>query len=263
MNTSINFRAFTDIIQTRIQEKLGEDYKVYTKEVKKNNGIELTGLIAQKKNCNTSPAIYINEFYKEDITREEVLEIADSLYEDYEMPEFGQTLDLSGFIDFSKAQKQVAFKLIHAEQNRELLEEIPHRLFFNLAIVYYYTVKEAPFHGKASILVHNSHMKQWNTTEEELFQSAMRNTPTLLPWKLENMEEVMTELLSDGLCSDISDLKNDSQPFPMYVLSNQPKLLGAACILYPGVLQECAKELEGNFYVLPSSIHEGATRFAA
>ena len=43
---------------------------------------------------------------------------------------------------------------------------------------------------------------------------------------------------------------------PMYVLSNTQKSLGAACILYDGVLKSCAARLGEAYYVLPSSIHE-------
>ena len=43
---------------------------------------------------------------------------------------------------------------------------------------------------------------------------------------------------------------------PMYVLTNQQKLYGAACMLYPGVLKAFSEENGQDFYVLPSSVHE-------
>jgi uncharacterized protein YyaL (SSP411 family) len=43
---------------------------------------------------------------------------------------------------------------------------------------------------------------------------------------------------------------------PMYVVSNSRRTLGAACILYDGVLEELADKLGGDFYILPSSVHE-------
>lgn len=249
MDTSITFSNFTEILREMIQEELGEEYEIEIKEVRKNNGLELVGMVAKKKNCNTSPAIYINDYYKEGITLAEIETVAGSICKDVQQSEFDETIDLSGFLDFKKARFNLAFKLIHTEQNKDLLTTIPHRPFLNLAITYYYAVNEAPFHGNASILIGNNHMEQWHTNEEELFQAAQQNTPLLLPWKMDNMETVMEKLLEIE--------KEDSNPtFPMYVLSNQQKLLGAACLLYPGVLQQCAEELNGNFYVLPSSIHE-------
>ena len=42
----------------------------------------------------------------------------------------------------------------------------------------------------------------------------------------------------------------------MYVLTNSGKALGAACILYEGMLKYCASWLDSAYYLLPSSIHE-------
>jgi len=39
-------------------------------------------------------------------------------------------------------------------------------------------------------------------------------------------------------------------------LSNSRKSRGAACILYPGVLEGIAAEEKHNLYIIPSSIHE-------
>lgn len=43
---------------------------------------------------------------------------------------------------------------------------------------------------------------------------------------------------------------------PMRVLTNSKRVHGAACILYPGVLDEVAQETGGSFFILPSSVHE-------
>ena len=42
----------------------------------------------------------------------------------------------------------------------------------------------------------------------------------------------------------------------MYVLRNESKVLGAACILYPGLLRDFAAACRSDLYVIPSSIHE-------
>ena len=42
----------------------------------------------------------------------------------------------------------------------------------------------------------------------------------------------------------------------LYVLSNEQKCHGSIALLYPGMLQEAAELLGGDFFVLPSSIHE-------
>ena len=42
----------------------------------------------------------------------------------------------------------------------------------------------------------------------------------------------------------------------MYILTNVLNQFGAAVILYPNVLEEIAMEINDDYYLLPSSIHE-------
>ena len=42
----------------------------------------------------------------------------------------------------------------------------------------------------------------------------------------------------------------------LYIATNSDSVLGAGVIMYPGFLKKAAKVLGGNFYLLPSSIHE-------
>lgn len=42
----------------------------------------------------------------------------------------------------------------------------------------------------------------------------------------------------------------------MKVLSNERRIHGAVCMLYPGVLKEMADRIGGDFFIIPSSVHE-------
>lgn len=276
----MDFTSYTQTILKHLQEKLGDDYAVFSHRVRKNNGVELTGIVAGRKGCNTSPTIYIDSFYREGITWQEMKEIADRLYDEFQAVEFESTLDLSGFAEFEKAKEKLSFKLISIEKNKGLLKEIPYKKFYNLAIVFFYTVQEPPFYGKAAILVYNNHVRQWGSSVEELLEIASKNTPVLFPHEIENMEKVMRKMLLDGLDGDLARMKErgaDGDLFheewldelsgqmaegfledkiPMYVLTNKQKLYGAACMLYPGVLKNFSEKVGEDLYVLPSSVHE-------
>ena len=43
---------------------------------------------------------------------------------------------------------------------------------------------------------------------------------------------------------------------PMYVLSNESLSNGASALFYPQMREKIAEELNGDFFVLPSSVHE-------
>lgn len=89
---------------------------------------------------------------------------------------------------------------------------------------------------------------------DDLFEIAKKNTQQILPEKLYDMNDVLHELtdkrqhVSDDCCCEV--------PYPMFVLTNESNLFGAACIIYPNLLQHYASEAQTDFYILPSSIHE-------
>ena len=282
-NTSLSFTSFTESILTRLREELGDSYTVFSKIVNKNNGVRRTGIIIRKEGQNTFPTVYIDGFYSGDMTRKQTEEIALSILQEFRGAELTEEVDLSDFIAFERAGEKLAFKLVNAEKNRELLRRVPHRLFHDLAVLYYYTVQEPPFYGKAAILVDNQHMRQWGTTPRELYRRAYVNTPALFPADIDSMQEVMKGMLAQELAqgrkapeagSPGEGVKGNPQEdwmeeligqmaaeflvekIPMYVLTNRQKLNGAACLLYPGVLGQFAAKVGKDLYLLPSSVHE-------
>lgn len=276
-NKSINFKSFTQIMLSYLKERLGEDYTVFAHNVKKNNGIELTGIVISRTGCNTSPTFYIDDIYHKDITEEEIKGEAKRIYDQFQRAEVKEDLDFSDFLDYQKVKERVVVKLINAEKNKELLMEIPHKLFYDLALVVYYPVQEVPFEGKAAILVYHTHREQWGVDEEELLEEAVKNTPRLFPGKIESMARVMRQILSSELGKSFSEEElgklgiseeewadilmlptpqNGKRSIPMYVLSNRQKLYGAVCMLYPDLLKNFTDKIGQDCYILPSSIHE-------
>lgn len=260
----MKFTSFTETILTNLKNRLGDEYTVLSRQVKKNNGVELTGIIAKRRNCNASPTIYIDGYYRENITQAETVEIADRIYRDLTDAQLEGNIDVSDFLDFEKAKNRIAYKLIHAEKNQKLLEEVPHKRFYNLAQVYYYDVQGVPISGRANILIHHSHVERWRVSQEEIFRVAEENTPRLFPGVIENIEEVMGQLITENyedkekaeaLTRQMQE-ELEGNRLPMYVLSNRQKLNGAACMLYPGILKNFAADQGQDLYILPSSIHE-------
>ena len=107
------------------------------------------------------------------------------------------------------------------------------------------------------IQIDNSHMEMWGSNMMELLALSKRNTPRLFPWSCCGIEEVLTEMADGGDEADLEGiLKALCEEVPMKVLSNERRLHGAVCMLYPGVLKEMADRMGGDFFILPSSVHE-------
>lgn len=244
---NIDFENFTEMLLKLLKEKLGEEYQIYITKVRKNNGILLTGLVIKKEKSSVFPTVYIDSFFHEEISRKEVEQTAELLYQRFQAADLKETVDLSNFLEFETAKENLSFKLINRERNKELLKLVPHRQIHDLAIVYYYTVQEAPFFGKAVILIYNSHLEYWKIEQEKLHETAFFNAPHLFPAQIEDIESLVREFMME---------KDEAQRLPMYVLTNRQKLQGAACMLYPEILKDFGNKTQQNFFVLPSSVHE-------
>ena len=60
--------------------------------------------------------------------------------------------------------------MINAEKNSELLKDIPHIPYLDLAIVFEVLISEEMETGEnATILIHHNHTKLWNTSLEEIY----------------------------------------------------------------------------------------------
>ena len=161
----------------------------------------------------------------------------------------GEGMDMGFFRSFEKVRDRICYRLVGRDRNRELLEDMPHVGFLDMAVCFFYAYQDEAF-GEGSIPVHNPHMEAWETDTAELLALARRNTRRLFPWECRTLEEVLDEL--DG-----PSVQEDGWiGLPLRVLSNDRRAYGAACLLYPGVLEGIAEKEGCSLYILPSSIHE-------
>ena len=247
----MNKKQFVTSITGILEERMEEGVQVKLQEVRKNNNIVLQGLLIQKPESNISPTIYLDSFYEKYEAGSDLEEIVDAILEIYERGAVKSNLDMEFFRDFEQVKERIVYRLIHAEKNKELLEDIPHILYLDLAICFYYAFHDEEL-GEGMILVHNTHMEMWNTNHQELMKQAQENTPKLFQPIFVTLDAIMNNIC--GMDESVKEeLKEDDY---MYVLTNRQKNQGAACILYPDMLEQTAQKLKGNFYVIPSSIHE-------
>ena len=252
----MNNKEFAMKVQADIAGRLGQDHKVCIKEVVKNNGVAMQGLLIHTKDQNITPTIYLEAFYDRYNEGEPWNQIMDKILAVYKKGLPKETVDMDFFNEFDKVKGRIAYKLINAERNKELLSKIPHIRFLDLAICFYYAFAHKTL-GNGSILVYNGQVETWKTNTVELLKLAQKNTRKLFGIELVPMEELLTKLLQDeetGMPEETSyDLSRDVW---MQILTNRGRMFGAAGILYPGVLQKIADEAQANLYILPSSVHE-------
>lgn len=250
--------VFAEKICSAVEERLGNGVQTEIREVRKNNSVLLHGLLILSEGQTVVPTIYLESFleaYESGIPFEAIVCKVLSVYET-DAPR--GSIDMGFFRSYEAVKDRICYRLIGRKGNEALLEEVPHLDFLDMAVCFYYA-----YHGEGlgdgSILIHNSHMEMWDICAEELFHLARSNTPRIFPWKCSSMEQILNEMMGQDGNSD-AFIPNDgteavSQKIPMRVLSNQKRIHGAVCILYPGALEELSGK-EGNLFIIPSSIHE-------
>ena len=249
----MEFINFTTIVKNEIEKRAGKNYHVRLKDVRKNNGIILSGLTVMQDDSNISPTIYLNAYFEAYQSGQATLGmVIDDVMEVYERNRVNRTVDVRQFLNFDMVKNRIVFKLINTEKNQELLKDVPHIPFYDLSIVFQFLITEENF-GNATILIHNAHLQIWGISVETLYQKAQQNASVLNPYEIKNMQEVLCEYIPDKE-EDIGQAINNT--VPVYVLSNKNRLFGASCILYPELIRDFAQAVGSDLYIIPSSVHE-------
>lgn len=94
-------------------------------------------------------------------------------------------------------------------------------------------------------------MEQFGVTHDQLREDALVNAPEIRPSEIRGMSVVMTEMMGPGMIPEI-----DPADEQMFVAGVSDNIHGAGVIAYPNFFEDAAEKLGGDFYVLPSSIHE-------
>ena len=246
----MEMKEFMRKVQGTIQKELGVSFTVELKTVRKNNNVMLNGLMITAEERNVAPTIYLEQFwnaYREGMSYGEVIR---RILEVYGKDKSMQNVDMDFFKDFEKVRDRVCYRLVGTVDNKDMLADVPHVEFLDLAVCFFYAYKGDSL-GEGSILIHNSHMEMWKTGVAELMKAARENTPKLFPWQCNTMEEVLKEVLETEQVEEML-----AGELPMKVLSNNQRMQGAVCLIYQGVLEKMAAEYKTDIYILPSSIHE-------
>ena len=240
------------ILKGRVEESL--HLSIYTSV--KNNGYERRGITFSEVGTNISPTIYLEEYYEKFIQGSDVKRLAEQVLEMYQKVRIKHTWRGDIVQDYQHVKDKIIYKLVNQEKNQELLLQVPHVNYLDLAVLFYVLVDMDESKGQmATMLIRNEHLSWWSVTAEEIYQIAAANTEKLLPYEFSAMCMVIEEMLGDGDIDDAEWRKIREQE-NMYVLTNHIRSGGAAVILYPGRLEAIGAYFKENYYILPSSVHE-------
>lgn len=227
----MNYTEFMNAMLCEIRGQVDAQVRTELYTVMKNNGTRRTGILFKQEDSNLAPTIYLEEFYQKYLKGQQVPDLADSICSIYQEIRVKKTCDCQNLFDFNHVKEHIVYKLIRRDANEELLKQSPYEPFLDLAVVYYIQIDNTRF-GSAAIQIRNEHLRYWRVEKEEIRRLAEKNTQRIYPVQIRQIVRFM------------------------YVATNEQCSLGAAVMRYPDFREKVRGMIRGDFYILPSSIHE-------
>ena len=171
------------------------------------------------------------------LTREEVKEMMKS------------NPEIEKMVQFENAKPKIMARLLPLSRvsNGEI-----YTLFHDIAIVYSIVLESKTENGsQITIRILYSHLDLWDTTKTEIHKIAMENTLQRENIVLTPMRQMVEDLQGKPV-----EYLDDIEEAPMYVLTNKSFISGAIAILDSNIQKKIADLLGGDYYIIPSSIHE-------
>lgn len=243
---------FTEDMIWNLQKELGNGYKIKKQTLDGLNSTKKHSLFVAAAGSSIVPCINMDEYYGRYQKGEPFCRLFQTaLSECTGTPPFGPA-DVSGFSCWDSVKPRIFAKLVNTESNQGLLQKVPHRQYLDLSLVYYVRINagEEDIHG--SILIHNEHMKIWETGEDALYETAWENISDADEAVLKDMDSVLAQL--PGI--NISAGSGSKDGCCMYVLGSRSLINGAVQMCSRQTLKKAAEVIGSDFWILPSSIHE-------
>ena len=232
----MEYNLFKRLVTERIKDFMPPVFHKYTVDVRPVRKVNRTKdgfcLIPPGPSQNLAiPTLYLDDLYAdfmEDEDLDRILEAAAGVFttwSGFEVPELCQ-------FQLDDHRDKIIANLISCDRNRDLLETVPHAQMLDMAVIYR-LVSGITDHGINSCIITNDMLNGSELTKDELHRLALENTPQMLPPRIYDGSE-------EGV----------------FVVTNKSGICGAAVMLDEEQLQIVAQLAGGDYYILPSSIHE-------
>ena len=249
---NMNFEEFKNWAEENIKFFLPESYrdaKIDIHDVVKT-GMSYTGMTVRNEDQSIAPAINLNASY-------EAYEAGKPLYAvGHDMAEIVQTkqpeLNTGIFSSYDSVKKNLFIRVCNSQENSEMLKNVPHTDVEDLSVTYHVMV-DARESGLASATVTNAMIDSFGISKEQLHEDAVRNSQEILPVRMDSMMNMLMGLSGMG---DAEYEFGLMAPPSMMVITNQIGINGASAFFYPDSMDKISEQLGGNYFMLPSSIHE-------
>lgn len=226
-----------------------EEFYIEYNEVQKNNVNKEAYRLIPKTQKTCSPVAYCENFENCSDNTEIAKELINiwNKGKSYEIPDI-EELGSREFI-----LKNVYPKVV-ANTNNELIDgqHLVFKEFLDMFVIYYVNIG-ADNEGTASYNVQEKMIANAGIDMEELHSQAIKNLEKEV--SIKDMQDIIMNIIgiTDESEFDFSQAPEENQ---MLVLSKKDSMYGASVILCASVLEKLDSFWNGEFVILPSSVHE-------
>lgn len=238
----MNIDEFRESLITLLNERF-PDRTFSAQYVAKLNGQSYNGITSRKEGEEMAPVIDIRSLfdaYENGMPMEKAADELENVFRSaMEQTRFIDPKDLT---DYQKMKDRLILQLIPVSGNEDRLREIPHERMSDFAVICRVELAD----GEASTIVTDQLMQSFDVSKDQLFVDAKENASRLHPPVLRNLMEVLFQAEPGSM-----DIES-----PLHVATTEKGEHGACVMAYPGFMDQAAEKLGGNFFVIPSSVHE-------
>ncbi len=248
----MDYKEFIDQVKKDLPGRLAGDLKGASVEdghVEKLQNASYDGIAIRPENGGMGISVSMEGYFaavENGIPYQEVIgRIAEEAEESYRDRPVVRPED---YRDYEKMKPSLMVQLVGREGNEAMLEKIPHQDMVDMAVVYWLDFGMTE-EGRATALITNGLLESYGISQEQLHRDAMEQAARKQPFEIKGMNELLAEMMEEDAPMDIGRET-------MYVATNPSRMFGAGVISYPDFMEAAAEKIGGDFYVLPSSVHE-------
>ena len=237
----MEYEAFKNKMREKLQERMGSKGEVKVIQLKENNGGLRDELAYVVNDNNLTPGLWLEDIYElsKEYSFEECLDGVEEA--------FNNRLKLSKsalYKSWEEAKKYLQVKVINAAWNKEVLKEIPHINYLDLAIIFTVGGLEEDIEW-TGLTIKYEHLGKWGIELAEFLETAIK--------KLYG-EEFSIRGVDECLNPNWRVLGTDDGT--IYVMTNKQEEFGATAIVRVDLIREFANKVQSDLYIIPSSLHE-------
>lgn len=244
----MEYREFLNKVKSDLEAVMPGN-EVTVRNIQKLQGMSYYGISVKPEGSIAAASLNLESFHRRFERGQDYRQLLDGIVNAVrEALVLDKQISIDNIKDYDQVKERLTVQLVGREGNEDRLLTIPHHDMEDMSLVYHIDLGQMGG-GTASMLVTNEMLHGYGISAEQLHRDALKAAQERQPFIIQSMDEMLAELMGTEP-TEVSGTPD------LFVATNPEKKNGAGVIAYPGFMEAAAEKIKGNFFILPSSIHE-------